>query len=213
MLGWVDCPDCSHGCDGGDIADSYHLLNFRQKGLMKARCDMGLFSSFFVKRGLSDSSSNMKNPIGFQNCLRLCERYDNSGGYKTPSRLIIGEPTGPGMELYEIFRRDEKSLPEEGYYASYSHYRGVVFAKVYDGVELRVCDYSESIDWQGRVTPDGFSCLGKMEHVVDDLYRSISPFTAYVDGCEVTVQAEVNWNRTTNEFVYRERYTAIKKET
>ncbi len=127
-----------------------------------------------------------------------------------PSRLIIGMPTGPGIELYEIFKRDGESLPEEGYYACYAHYRGVIFAEVYDGVELRVCDYSESIDWQGHVTPVGFGCLSKMEHVGDDLYRSTSPFTDYVDGREVTVQAEVNWNRATNEFVYREKYTSIK---
>ena len=43
-----------------------------------------------------------------------------------------------------------------------------------------------------------------------DVEDSTSPFTDYVDGREVTVQAEVNWNRATNEFVYREKYTSIK---
>ena len=43
MSCWADCPDYSHGGDGGDVADSHHLLNTRQKGLMNAMGEMGLF--------------------------------------------------------------------------------------------------------------------------------------------------------------------------
>ena len=50
---------------------------------------MGFLSTLFAKRGLSNSSTNMDNPIGFSECLRLCHAYDNSGGYKMSSRMIL----------------------------------------------------------------------------------------------------------------------------
>lgn len=175
---------------------------------------MGLFSSMFAKRGLSNSSTNMRNPLGRSECLRLCSQYDNSGGYKMSSRMILGTPTGPGMELYEIFRKHD-ATPEPGYVVPYSRHRGIVFAKVYhddvESVELRVVEYEEWMDGQGRISGD-FSRVGTLEHVSGDLYRSPTPFTVYIDKQKMSTIAEVNWNTATNEFVYREIYTPVKDE-
>lgn len=173
---------------------------------------MGFLSTLFAKRGLSNSSTNMDNPIGFSECLRLCHAYDNSGGYKMSSRMILGTPVGPGMELYRIFKKKDVT-PDPQYVVPYSRYRGVIFAKVYhndvEAVELRVIEYSEFLDGRGRISGD-FQRIGILSHVEDDLYRSPEPFVTYRGGKEMDTVAEVNWNTATNEFVYREIYTPRK---
>ena len=128
--------------------------------------------------------------------------------------MILGTPTGPGMELYEIFKR-QGATPEPGYVLPYSRYRGVVFAKVchddIESVELRVVEYEEWLDDQGRISGD-FSRVGTLDHVSGDLYRSLTPFTAYINKKKMSTIAEVNWNIATNEFAYREIYTPVKDE-
>ena len=172
---------------------------------------MGFFSSFFVKRGLSNSSTNMKNPLGYSKCLELCRYYDDYGGYKTPTRLLIGTPTDPGMELYEVFRGPKEKL----FYGGYGQrmlYRGVIFARVWKddkpATELRVVEFEDLGDGGCPC----FSKKGTLECVGGDLYRTSIPFIAYKDGIKVSVVAEVNWNTGTNEFVYREIYTPLDKE-
>jgi len=161
---------------------------------------MGFLSALFGSAGLSNSTTNMKNPIGYQRCLELCRIYDDWGGYKTPTHLLIGRPTGPGMELYEIFKApDGRHL-----------YRGVIFASIYKDdrpyIEPRVIEFFDLGD-------GGCPCLsveGVFEHVDGDLYRTKTPFSSFIDGVEMETIAELNWNKSSNEFAYREVYTPVK---
>ena len=158
---------------------------------------MGWFSSLFGSTGLSNYSTNMKNPLGDSRCRQLCAMYDNYGGYKIPARLLIGTPTGPGMELYEIFKAsDGRHL-----------FRGVIFAAEYRNDQLVTVPYVfEFFD----VGDGGCPCLerkGELVHVDGDLYRTTDPLVSYVDGKKMNTICELNWNKNSNEFVYREVYT------
>lgn len=158
---------------------------------------MGIFSSFFCGGGLTNATSNMKNPLGYSKCRELCELYDNWGGYKTPSRLIIGTPTGPGMELYEIFKNDDgRQL-----------FRGVIFASTYENgrpvVEPRVFSFEDLGDGGCPC----FELIDVLVHVEEDLYRTQKRFTTYVNGKRMNTTGELNWNIRSNAFAYREIYT------
>lgn len=169
---------------------------------------MGLFSFLFGENGLSNTCTNMKNPLGFKKCMELCQAYENYGGCKIPLRLIIGTPTGPGMELYEIWRGP--SIAERGQ-GQFIECRGVIFAKAYENdkptVKLRVIEFKDLGDGGCPL----FSVVGEMKHIEGDLYRTTSPFITYINGKKTFATAEVNWNKSSNEFAYRELYTEIKE--
>lgn len=159
---------------------------------------MGFFSSLFGeahKSGLSNSSSNMHDPLDREGCLRLCSIYDNLGGYKNPSPARFHRLVGPGMVLYRIFKAaDGRELK-----------RGVLFYS-YGDEAINKAQVFEWMDLGDGGCPC-FSTHGELEFVEGDLYRTKQPFTTYVDGKKMNTIGELNWNTYTNEFAYREIYT------
>ena len=159
---------------------------------------MGFFGSLFgedCKTGLTNSSSNMKDMFGYDECLRLCTEYDNWGGFKIPSPARTYRLTGPGMVLYRIFKyEDGRELR-----------RGVLFYLVGDQ-NIHKATVFEWMDLGDGGCPC-FSVKNELEFVRDDLYRTKGTFIDYVNGQKMSTVGELNWNIHTNEFAYREIYT------
>lgn len=201
MSGGLDCSNYSFNYSNNHITYSDYMFNIRWQ---EREVNMGFFSSLFGQKGLTNTCTNMKNPLGYDKCMALVRAYDNYGGYKIPARLLIGTPTGPGMELYEVKRGP--SIVEDGE-GDYVLCRGVIFAQAYENdrpiIKLRVIEFED----YGDGGCPSFSVVSEMRHVEGDLYKSITPFEIYKDGQEFSAVAEVNWNSSSNEFVYREIYT------
>lgn len=156
---------------------------------------MGVFSSLSVKRGLSNSSTNMTNPIGLQECLRLCSQYDNWGGCKTPSPARNFRLVGPGMVLYQIYKAsDGRHLR-----------RGVVFYATGEEYKAHIFEWFD----HGDGGCPSFSVRDELLHIEGDLFRTRKQFIAY-EKENTSAVGELNWNTSTDEFAYREIYTKTK---
>lgn len=156
---------------------------------------MGVFSSLSVKRGLSNSSTNMTNPIGLQECLRLCSQYDNWGGCKTPSPARNFRLVGPGMVLYQIYKAsDGRHLR-----------RGVVFYATGEEYKAHIFEWFD----HGDGGCPSFRVRDELLHIEGDLFRTSKQFIAY-EKENTSAVGELNWNTSTDEFAYREIYTKTK---
>lgn len=157
---------------------------------------MGLFSSLFIKHGLTDSSTNMTNPIDLQECLRLCSQYDNWGGFKIPSPAKTFRLVGPGMVLYQIYKEvDGRHLR-----------RGVIFSS--GGAGAYRAHVFEWFDFGDGGCP-AFHVRDELLHVGGDLFRTAKPFIVH-EKKDMSAIGELNWNTATDEFAYREIYSATK---
>ena len=156
---------------------------------------MGVFSLLSVKRGLSNSSTNMTNPIGLQECLRLCSQYDNWGGCKRPSPARNFRLVGPGMVLYQIYKApDGRHLR-----------RGVVFYATGEEYKAHIFEWFD----HGDGGCPSFSVRDELLHIEGDLFRTSKQFIAY-EKENTSAVGELNWNTSTDEFAYREIYTKTK---
>ncbi len=169
---------------------------------------MGFFSALFGTNGISNTTTNMGKPLGLARCLQLCNIHDNWGGYKMSVSEIMGSMAPAGMEMYEVHRGPSCVRGGTG---DYVICRGVYFAEVWSNggftVEPRVVQFEDF----GDGGCPGFSRLGVFEHVEGDLYRISKPFSIYKDRSPVMVTPELNWNKKSNKFAYREIYTPCEK--
>lgn len=159
---------------------------------------MGFFSFLLGsahKAGLSNSSTNMKDPLDYEGCLRLCFIYENYGGCHVCSPAKMYRFVGPGMVLYSVFRNKRGDEIK----------RGVIFYEYGDESVKK----AKVFEWHGYGDGGcpGFSYRGELEFIDEDLYRTKEPFKDIADGKYVNVICELNWNTYTNEFAYREIYT------
>jgi len=143
--------------------------------------------------GLTNATSNMKDPIGRDECLRLCSIYDNWGGGKIPSPARRFRLVGPGMVLYQIYK-------EQG---GRHMRRGVIFSATSD-FEYKAWIF-EWFDFGDGGCPT-FNVRSELVHVEGDLFRTKEPFKAYEEENTWAI-GELNWNTVSNEFAYREIYT------
>lgn len=145
--------------------------------------------------GLANATSNMKDPIGREECLRLCSIYDNWGGFKNPSPARTFRLVGPGMVLYKIYQE------QGGRHLK----RGVIFSLAGSEYSAHVFEWFDGGDG-GCPT---FSIRSELVHVEGDLFRTRTPFRVYEQE-NTSAVGELNWNTESDEFAYREIYSAGK---
>lgn len=178
----------------------------RNEGMLED-CSMGLLTWLFgsdcdkptAKRvGLTNTTSNMKDPIGREECLRLCSVYDNWGGCKIPSPARTFRLTGPGMVLYQIYKE------QGGRYLR----RGVIFSVTSD-YEYKAWIF-EWFDFGDGGCPT-FNVRNELVHVEGDLFRTKESFRVY-EKENTSAIGELNWNTSSDEFAYREIYINNKQD-
>ena len=137
--------------------------------------------------GLANATSNMKDPIGREECLRLCSIYDNWGGAKIPSPARTFRLAGPGMVLYQIYKIFSVTSDYE--------YKAWIF---------------EWFDFGDGGCPT-FNVRNELVHVEGDLFRTKESFRVY-EKENTSAIGELNWNTSSDEFAYREIYINNKQD-
>src|SRR5574344_2386091 len=97
---------------------------------MKGMTRMGFLSALFggSGSGLSNSTTNMKDPLGYDKCMELCREYDAWEGHHLPIKCVLDNLAGPGIEMYVVFKDDSpRPAQNDGYVRKLLQCRGVAF--------------------------------------------------------------------------------------